>query len=112
MAEIKWSDVKVGDGVTVHYYTDAKAYTVIKRTAQELTLQRDKAILSPDFKPEFIPGGFCGTVINQEEQSYSYEPDKNGRVVKAYWSEAKKAFYVEKSLRVGKGRHEFYDYNF
>lgn len=112
MANIKWADVKVGDGVTVHYWTDAHAGTIIARTAKTLTIRQDKAILSPDFKPDFIPGGFCGTVINQNEQTYTYEPDENGMIYKAYWSDRKCGFYAEKCLRVTKGRHEFYDYNF
>ena len=32
----KWEDINVGDGVTVTYWTDANAYTVIKRTAKTL----------------------------------------------------------------------------
>lgn len=102
---------KVGDGATVVYWTDRHAYTIIKRTANTLTLRRCKAILSPDFKPDFIPGGFCGTVINQDEQSYTYEEDEKGRVVKAYWSDKYKCFRFG-GLRVVPGRHEFYDYNF
>lgn len=100
MAEMMWEDVKVGDGVTVNYWTDAHACTVIARTAKSLTLRRDKAILDPSFKPEFIAGGFFGTVINQNEQSYTYEPDENGMVMKAYYSKAKKGFYCDKTLRV------------
>lgn len=103
---------KVGEGATVHYWTDSNAYTIIARTEKSLTLQRDKAILDPNFKPDFIPGGFCGTVVNQYDQSYTYEKDPNGQIRKAYWSETKKGFYVEKTLRVSLGRHEFYDYNF
>lgn len=103
---------KVGDGATVRYWTDCEAYTVIKVTPKTLTLQRDKAILSKDFKPEWVSGGFAGHCENQEEQSYTYEQNPNGRIVKAYYSEAKRGWYVEKTLRVSKGRHEFYDYNF
>ena len=102
----------VGDGATVHYWTDANAYTIIGKTDKTLTLQRDKATLSPDFKPDFIPGGFFGTVVNQYDQTYTYEPNPDGRIVKAYWSEKKRAFCVDKTLRVSHGRHEFYDYNF
>lgn len=108
----KWEDVNVGDGVTINYWTDRHAGTVIARTDKSLTIRQDKAILDPNFKPEFIPGGFCGTVINQCEQSYTYEPNENGRIYKAYWSETKGGFYAEKTLRVSRGRHEFYDYNF
>lgn len=107
-----WEDVKVGDGVTVHYWSDAEAYTVIARTAKSLTLRRCKATLDPNFKPEFITGGFAAHCLNQCDQTYTYEEDENGAVVKAYYSKAKRGFFVQKSLRVTRGRHEFYDYNF
>lgn len=121
---VEWSDrqdawcdyfhrnVAPGDGVTVNYWTDSHACTVLKRTANTLTIQRDKAILSPDFRPDFVPGGFSGTVINQNEQSYTYEPDPDGQIMKAYWSDRKGGWYVDKCLRLSFGRHEFYDYNF
>ncbi len=110
--EVRWPDMGVGDGVTMHYYTDAEAFTIVKRTAKTLTLRKCKATLSPDFKPEFVPGGFLGTVINQHEQSYTYEEDEHGVLRKAYWSDAKQGFYVGGCLRCTKGRHKFYDYNF
>lgn len=103
--------VTVGDGMTVNWYTDREAYTVIKRTAKTLVLQRDKATLSPDWKPHFIPGGFCGTVINQNEQEYIYEPDPDGRIIRAFWSEKDKR-YKWQGLYLSYGRNEFYDYNF
>lgn len=109
---MKIDQLKVGDGATVCYWTDATACTVIKRTANTLTLRQDKATLKPSFKPEFIVGGFCAHCVNQAEQEYDYEPDPNGRIFKAYWSESKKGFYADKTLRVIAGRHEFYDYNF
>lgn len=105
-------NVQVGDGVTVHYWTDQEAYTVIKKTRCTLTIRRDKATLKPTFKPIFIAGGFAGTVINQDEQEYDYEPDPNGRVYVAHWSEKKNGYYVDGHLYVSAGRHEFYDYNF
>ena len=105
-------NAEVGDGATVHYYSDSEAYTIIKRTAKTLTLRRCKATLDPNFKPEWIPGGFAGHCTNQHEQTYTYEEDENGRITKAYWSEAKQGFYAEGCLYVTPGRREFYDYNF
>lgn len=103
---------EVGTGATICLYTDRYACTVIKRTEKTLTLRRDKAVLDPAFKPDFIPGGFLGTVVNQNEQEYTYEEDPEGEIFRAYWSEKNKGFYVYKCLRVTEGRHEFYDYNF
>lgn len=101
-----------GDGVTVNLYTDRHAYTVISRTAKTLRIQRDKATLSKDYKPEFIPGGFSAHCTNNNDQRYDYERDPDGEIKTAYWSEAKCCFQVEGSLMITPGRHEFYDYNF
>ena len=105
-------NVTVGEGVTLHYYTDAHAYTVIARTKTTLTIQRDKATLDPNFKPNIIPGGFAGHCTNQNEQTYTYERDPQGTIQKAFWSERDGMFKVDGDLRVYNGRHECYDYNF
>lgn len=104
-------NVKVGDGATIHYWSDAHAGTVVKKTAKTLTIRQDKATLAEDWKPEFIPGGFAAHCINQNEQRWTYEPNENGCVYVAYWSE-KKCGYYSHGLHVTPGRHEFYDYNF
>lgn len=102
---------EVGDGATVHYYTDAEAYTVIRRTPKMLVLQRDRATLKEGWKPEFITGGFAGHCINQHEQEYDYEQDPEGHTIKVYWSDKRGAFLFNDKC-VTPGRHEFYDYNF
>lgn len=104
-------NVKVGDGITLNYYSDSHAYTIISRTNKTITIQRDKATLNKNFKPEFIPGGFAGRCINQEEQTYTYERDEEGRTLTLRWSN-KYGRFVCKEARVSNGRHEFYDYNF
>lgn len=104
-------NVQVGDGATVSYWSDMEAYTVIKKTAKTLTLRRCKATLDPNFKPDFVPGGFFGRVMNNSEQTYTYEEDEQGRVIRAFWSDVEKR-YKWQGLYVSPGRHEFYDYNF
>ena len=101
----------IGDGATLCYWSDKEAYTIIKRTRATLTLQRDNATLEKSFKPEFIPGGFCGTVVNQDEQTYTYTRNPEGVVIIAHWSDKNNGFYYN-GLRIIPGRHEFYDYNF
>ncbi len=105
-------NVGVGDGITVHLYTDSDVYTVIRRTRTSLTLQEDDAQLDPSFKPEFIPGGFAAHCTNQDEQKWTYKPDPNGRVTTAHWSEKNKAFMVERSCKCTYGRHKYFDWNF
>ncbi len=102
-------DWKVGDGATLHFYTDAHAYTVIKVTAHTVTIQRDKATPDPGWKPDFTPGGFLGHTANDRDRNYTYEPDPEGvtrtvRLTKRGWSSG--------GQRVSKGRREFYDSNF
>lgn len=108
-------ELDVGDGCTYHLYSDAYACTVIKKTKNTISVRRDKATLDPNFKPEFIPGGFAAHCINSSEQKYTYERDENGEVFKLWWSE--KYGQWRKGSGAGAfvltpGRHEFYDYNF
>ena len=104
-------NAKIGDGVTVKYYTDRESYTIIGRTKKTLTLQRDKAERK-NWKPNWIPGGFSAICTNCEEQEWEITPDPEGRIIKAYWKPSKDAFYVEGCLLVLPGRKEYYDYNF
>lgn len=104
--------VQVGDGVTVKLWTDRHAATVIKKTKFSVTIQYDKATLDPNFKPEWIPGGFAAHCINQDEQTYTYERDPNGRTETFRWSNRYGSYGQPGNPRLIKGRHEFYDYNF
>lgn len=107
-------EIEVGEGVTLCYYSDRHACTVIARTKNTLTVQRDKAILDPNFKPEWVAGGFAGHCTNADEQSYTYERDPKGTIYKCNWSEKNGRFQhgSDGSIRVRRGRHEYYDYNF
>lgn len=106
------ANVKVGDGVSICLYSDREAATIIKVTKATVTVQRDKAILNPDFKPEWIIGGFAGHCTNQEDQDYTYERDPNGTISVFYWSQKFNRYGTPGNPRLIKGRHEFYDYNF
>lgn len=101
----------VGDGVTLHYMTDAHAYTVIavSPSGKTITIQRDKATLSADFKPDVSVGGFAGHTNNNRDQSYTYDHDPDGNIYKARLT---KRGWCVSGQRVTPGRHEFYDYNF
>ena len=105
------SEVKVGDGITISLYSDAHAYTIIKRTAKTITIQRDKATLKEGWKPEIITGGFAGHCVNNNEQEYDYERNEKGETKVLHWSE-KQGNWISKVGHVRLGRHEFYDYNF
>lgn len=107
-------EIEVGDGVTMYLYSDRKAYTVIAKTAKTITIQRDKAIRDPNFKPQWEPGGFSAICLNNNEQSWTYERDPDGEIVRCRWSEKNGRYQTgsDGSIAIGRGRHEFYDYNF
>jgi len=119
------SALGIGEGVSVSLWTDVEAYTIIKRTRTTITLQQDKATLDPSFKPEFIPGGFAGHCTNQADQTYTYERDPNGAIVKIslrrWKDEQGNERRIWKTSGVGTfehggnayiGRRKFHDYNF
>lgn len=107
------TNVKVGDGVTMHMYSDSHAGTVVKVTKTTITVQQDKATLDPNFKPKMHAGGFAGHCSNQNEQTYTYEPNPNAEKVTFTWSQKRSGYYNKKrGLSLTKGRREFYDYNF
>lgn len=107
-------ELDVGDGCTYHLWSDSYACTVIKKTKKTITIQRDKATLSPDFKPEWIAGGFAAHCTNAEDQSYTYERNPNGEIYVCHWSEKEGRYRSgsDGSIKIGVGRHEYYDYNF
>lgn len=103
------SNVEVGDGVTQNLWSDRKAFTIIKKTAQSITVQRDKATRA--FTPEFVQGGFAANCTNNDDQVYTYEADPEGEIVVYRWSK-KENIYKNKYSSLSKGRKEKYDYNF
>ena len=119
------SALAIGDGVTVSVWTDSHAYTIIRKTKSTMILQCDKATLDPSFKPEIIAVGFAGHCVNQSEQSYTYERNPNGWMIKITlrrWKDAEgnqrrmwKQLGVSVRERGGNvylGRRAFHDYNF
>ena len=107
-------EIRVGDGVTLNLYSDSQAHTVIARTGRTLTIQRDKAIRDPNFKPEWVPGGFSAICTNSAEQEWTYERDPEGSITRCHWSEKYGVWQAgsDGSMTVSRGRHEHYDYNF
>lgn len=103
---------KVGEGATINLWSDSHACTIIKVTKCTITVQRDKATLDPNFKPEWIEGGFVGHCTNQNKQSYTYERDYEGDIETFRWSNKYNQYGTPNNPRLSKGRHEFYDYNF
>lgn len=89
---------EVGDGVSVHLWSDSHAYTIIARTPKTLTLRRCKSIRTDS-------NGMSDC------QDYRFEENENGYVVKAYWSNKNNRFY-QNGCSVTPGHYEYFDYSF
>ena len=100
LLRIKRYNVNVGDGVTICYYTDREAGTIIKRTKNTITYQQDKAIRIDN-------NGMSDC------QEYRYERDPNGKIEVYHWSNKYGCFRNSQNhLYVINGRHEYFDYSF
>ena len=103
--------MEVGDKGSVRLYTDSNPCTVIKRTKTTVTVRYDKATRNPDWKPEWIPGGFSAICLNSEDQEWIIEDDENGSTETFYWSDREICF-THHGCRLTPGWYKHYDYNF
>lgn len=105
-----WNELEVGDRAHICHWSDVTPVTVIKRTAKTITVRHDKGTLDPNWKPEFVVGGFCAHCTNNDEQKWIIEEDPNGRVETfrlrnvGWRNSADEKLYPEWAMK--------YDYNF
>jgi hypothetical protein len=97
-----------------HYgYSDVNPFEIVRRISDKtIEIRSMKAERDPDWKMEFVPGGFFGTVVNQSSQEWVIKSDPNGRVVrirlgKRGWKDAHRNRYELSDEPV-----KFYDFNF
>lgn len=105
----------VGDGVTLHGWSDSHAYTVIEICSnRRIKIQQDNATRTNRHDDVFTPGGFVGHTESPKGQQWSYEADPQGRIVTltlrkdGTWRES----YTQSAKPASEGRSEHYDYNF
>jgi hypothetical protein len=111
----------VGMGVTMIMYSDRVPFEVIEViNDRRINVREMKATINPNFKPNFIPGGFCGTVVNQDEQEWILTSNPQGEVKELFKTKRCKGFgkWLEKGTNgsgyyfsLGKA-YNFYDYNY
>jgi hypothetical protein len=109
------AELQIGEGVTLHGYSDATAYTIIHKTAKSMKIQRDKVEHINKKDLEFHIGGFSAHCSNQNGQQYSYERDLQGSIETIRLRQCgrwKTAGQTSGAMRASEGRHEFYDFNF
>ena len=109
------STATVGMGVTVLGWSDADPYEIVKiRTSgKTLTIREMKATRNPEWKMEWVQGGFAGHLKNQDEQEWIIESDPDGFEIRANWSNKFDRFQ-SKLGKLGKdhGARKHYDFNF
>lgn len=109
-------EIIIGMGCSCWYGTDAYPYEVVKIVSDRCVEVRSmNAVLDPSYKPDIIPGGFCGQCTNVDEQKWIYSSNENGSIIKVSLHKAKKKkgwfgscggkFYFGQARKV-------YDYNF
>lgn len=105
---------EVGLYANFYGWSDVEPYEITKvsKTGSVITIRKMKAERDPTWKPEIVLGGFARTVVNQNEQRWTIEPDESGTILRAH--RRKTGYYHS-----GRGKHivceqprKFYDYNF
>lgn len=93
-------------------FSDVHPFEVVRRVSSScVVLRKMRAELAPDWKPNWIPGGFAGHVTNQDSQRWNYASDPEGEVVRVRftkngWAYKRRSFVMESVPR------KFHDYNF
>ena len=96
-----------------HYgYSDVNPYEIVRRISDKTIEVREmRAERNTNWKPEFVPGGFVGTVVNQDSQRWIITSDPTApiiriRLTKRGWRSKNAQFELSNAPR------KFYDFNF
>jgi hypothetical protein len=94
-------------------WSDVEPFEIVRRVSDKtFDVRPMRAERDPEWEPEFVPGGFCGTVVNQNSQRWLYESDPAQALVrirlgKQGWRDAGGSRYA-----ISATPFKFYDYNF
>lgn len=94
----------------MHGYSDIEPYEIVRVISDKtIEIKAMKAELDPNWKPDFVVGGFAGTVTNNESQRWIITSDPTAepfriRLSKKGWGRGR--FFLSLVPRY------FYDYNF
>lgn len=94
-------------------YSDVRPYEIVRVISERTIEIREMKAAPGEWKQDFRPGGFFGTVVNQHDQKWVITSDPAAEVIRIRLS--KKRGWRDK----GGGHYEladeprkFYDYNF
>jgi hypothetical protein len=94
-------------------YSDVNPFEIIRKVSEKtVEIRAMNAERDPNWKPDFVAGGFCGTVINQRDQRWIISSSVEAPVVrirlgKHGWKDANGNRY-----QLADQPRKFYDYNF
>jgi hypothetical protein len=94
-------------------YSDVNPFEIIRKVSDKtVEIRAMNAERDPNWKPDFVAGGFCGTVVNQRDQrwiisSSADAPAVRIRLGKFGWKDRNGRRYQLSDKPV-----KFYDYNF
>ena len=98
-----------------HYgWSDVNPFEVVKVVSDKcLEVRAMDAEKDLNFKLEFITGGFCGVIVNQNEQEWIIESNENNPVkrIRLHKNGIWKSKFGEKFYLSDKPK-KYYDYNF
>lgn len=103
--------LEVGDHASVRLYTDENPCTVIRKTKTTITVRYDKAERDPNWKPEWITGGFSAICTNDHDQRWIITEDPDGATETFHWS-SREGCYIRHGCKVTPEWRKYYDYNF
>lgn len=94
-------------------YSDVKAYEIVKVVSEKtIEIRRMNAVKDPNWKPEFVVGGFAGHCTNQNEQKWIYSQNTEAKVIRARLNKKGQWKSVYGRHVLSDKPREFYDYNF
>ena len=107
-----YNEMDKGEHCHIHHWSDVSPCTVIKRSKTTITVRHDKAERDPNWKPEWIPGGFSAVCTNIDEQKWIIEEDENGYVETFRWHKNANCYENTAGEKLLPGWAKYYDYNF
>jgi len=103
-------EVKVGDYINQHLFSDVNPFKVIAitKSGKTVTIAPVEAKRNPEWKPEIVPGGFAGHCTNNREQQWIY----GGICGSASKVRLGAKGWAQGLYRASKNPVKFHDYNF
>ena len=97
----------------LHGYSDIVPYEITRKISDktmEIRVMNYK--LSPDFKPEFVSGGFLAHCTNQDKQTFIFTKSECSKPIRIRLRKDGKWYSIYGRHVLSETPRAFYDYNF